>query len=133
MGPCASFRLAWPSSSVLIPFFVADPDLTSLGESQAREANDLWKREIEAHIPVPQKMYCSPLTRALHTHAITFDGIPIDKGIKAIVVEVVLLYYLSASPQVLTARRIAERRTVFIHAINEGAGAISAPRSPTSS
>jgi broad specificity phosphatase PhoE len=71
-----------------IQLSVADPDLTALGKSQAASANDLWKTEVDAQIPLPQKMYSSPLTRALRTNAITFDGIPFRNGVKTVVVEV---------------------------------------------
>ncbi|KAH8106393.1 phosphoglycerate mutase [Phellopilus nigrolimitatus] len=52
-----------------------DPLLTSLGEDQARDANALWKEELKADIPLPAKLYCSPLTRALRTCQLTFAGI----------------------------------------------------------
>ena len=58
----------------------ADPELTALGESQAVAAHEAWKSELEFGLPIPGRLYCSPLTRALHTYEITFDGIlPDDK------------------------------------------------------
>jgi len=53
----------------------ADPELTSLGESQAVVAHEAWKSELEFGLPIPGQLYCSPLTRALRTYEITFDGI----------------------------------------------------------
>ncbi|KIY47419.1 phosphoglycerate mutase-like protein [Fistulina hepatica ATCC 64428] len=56
-----------------------DPELTTLGMEQARDVNSLWKQEIsEGALPLPDKAYCSPLTRALSTHMITFDGLMKD-------------------------------------------------------
>jgi len=52
-----------------------DPELTQLGISQATCAHDAWKEELAFRIPLPDKMYCSPLTRAIRTHEIIFRGI----------------------------------------------------------
>ncbi|KAH8106394.1 phosphoglycerate mutase [Phellopilus nigrolimitatus] len=52
-----------------------DPRLTALGEDQARDANALWKQELQAGIPLPAKLYCSPMTRALQTCQFTFAGV----------------------------------------------------------
>lgn len=53
----------------------ADPLLTDLGKDQARLAHEAWVTELSNGLPLPHKFYCSPMTRALHTHSITFDGI----------------------------------------------------------
>ncbi|KAG1735029.1 histidine phosphatase superfamily [Suillus lakei] len=53
-----------------------DPELTTLGKDQAKSAHDAWKQERGFNIPLPGKLYCSPLTRAIHTNKITFDSIP---------------------------------------------------------
>ncbi|KAL0960422.1 hypothetical protein HGRIS_005465 [Hohenbuehelia grisea] len=52
-----------------------DAELTDLGKGQAQAAGQAWKTELAAGIPLPGKFYCSPLTRALSTSQITFDGI----------------------------------------------------------
>jgi broad specificity phosphatase PhoE len=52
-----------------------DPELTMLGKDQAKAAHDAWKQERKFDIPIPGKLYCSPLTRAIHTNKITFDSI----------------------------------------------------------
>ncbi|KAG2361454.1 histidine phosphatase superfamily [Suillus spraguei] len=52
-----------------------DPELTTLGKEQAKAAHDAWKQECKFNIPIPGKLYCSPLTRAIHTNKITFDSI----------------------------------------------------------
>ncbi|KAJ7085201.1 histidine phosphatase superfamily [Mycena belliarum] len=52
-----------------------DPELTALGIEQAASVNEVWKAELRANIPLPDRMYCSPMTRALHTNAITFAGV----------------------------------------------------------
>lgn len=52
-----------------------DPELTKLGKEQARLAQNVWKEELNFCIPVPGKLYCSPLSRAVRTSTITFDSI----------------------------------------------------------
>ncbi|KAG2073636.1 phosphoglycerate mutase [Suillus decipiens] len=52
-----------------------DPELTTLGKEQAKAAHHAWKQERKFNIPIPGKLYCSPLTRAIHTNKITFDSI----------------------------------------------------------
>jgi len=64
-----------------------DPELTALGESQARIQNSLWKTEMAAGIPVPQKGYCSPLTRAMRTAVISLDGVILNTHENVVVVE----------------------------------------------
>ncbi|KAF9262314.1 phosphoglycerate mutase-like protein [Marasmius fiardii PR-910] len=54
-----------------------DAELTPLGKEQAQAVNTEWKSELEFNIPVPKKRYSSPMTRALNTYTITFDGIPV--------------------------------------------------------
>jgi len=54
---------------------VADPRLTAIGEEQACNAHTAWEREILRGVPIPQKFYCSPLTRAIRTLELTFEGI----------------------------------------------------------
>lgn len=49
-----------------------DPELTPLGKEQARTVNAIWKQEIEAGMPLPISLYCSPFTRALDTLRISF-------------------------------------------------------------
>ncbi|KAK2464588.1 hypothetical protein APHAL10511_003377 [Amanita phalloides] len=53
----------------------ADAYLTPYGEQQAVKARDAWKGELPFGIPVPDKMYCSPLTHALRTHEMTFGDV----------------------------------------------------------
>ncbi|KAJ7132667.1 histidine phosphatase superfamily [Mycena filopes] len=52
-----------------------DPELTNLGKDQAARVNHLWKEELGAGIPLPEKLYCSPMTRAIQTNLITFEGV----------------------------------------------------------
>ncbi|KAF8340817.1 histidine phosphatase superfamily [Amanita rubescens] len=57
-----------------------DAELTPLGIAQANDARSAWKKELAFDAPLPDKMYCSPLTRASRTHQITFqDVIPSRK------------------------------------------------------
>ncbi|KAF8630862.1 hypothetical protein AX17_005221 [Amanita inopinata Kibby_2008] len=67
-----------------------DPELTELGVSQATDVRDAWKEELAFKMPLPDKLYCSPLTRALRTCQETFNGIIPQEEIamrKAIIVE----------------------------------------------
>jgi len=52
-----------------------DPQLTSLGIEQARSIQEMWKTESSYGLTPPDKLYCSPLTRALHTCDIMLDGV----------------------------------------------------------
>ncbi|KAH7341403.1 phosphoglycerate mutase [Rhizoctonia solani] len=62
--------------------FIADAKLTPLGETQATEVNALWKKELSRPsdpVPIPTKLFSSPLARALATLDLTFkDVIPND-------------------------------------------------------
>jgi len=63
-----------------------DPRLTAIGASQAKSAHAAWEREMLRSVPIPQKYYCSPLTRAILTLELTFvDVLPAD--IKPIIME----------------------------------------------
>ncbi|KAG8218974.1 histidine phosphatase superfamily [Butyriboletus roseoflavus] len=63
-----------------------DPDLTELGVEQAKDAHRAWKTELEYSIPLPEKLYCSPLRRAIKTNQITFEGL-LRPDLKATIVE----------------------------------------------
>jgi hypothetical protein len=69
----------------LIP--AADPRLTPIGEEQARSAHAAWEREILRGLPVPQRFYCSPLTRAIRTLQLTFEGV-LPADLKPLILEV---------------------------------------------
>ncbi|KAL5636640.1 hypothetical protein ACGC1H_000559 [Rhizoctonia solani] len=61
----------------------ADPPLTPLGEDQAKAMNKLWKAELqrsEDPIPLPTKLFCSPLSRALATMELTFGEFLLDNA-----------------------------------------------------
>ncbi|CEL55770.1 putative phosphomutase PMU1 OS=Saccharomyces cerevisiae (strain ATCC 204508 / S288c) GN=PMU1 PE=1 SV=1 [Rhizoctonia solani AG-1 IB] len=61
-----------------------DAKLTPLGETQAKDVNDIWKKELSRPgdpIPVPSKLFSSPLARALATLDLTFkDVLPKDEN-----------------------------------------------------
>ncbi|GAA5850732.1 hypothetical protein JCM3766R1_000188 [Sporobolomyces carnicolor] len=57
-----------------------DPELTPLGRSQARRMNAAWKKEIQAGVPLPAKLYSSPLSRAALTLDLTWKDLLIDNG-----------------------------------------------------
>ena len=69
------------------PLCAADPRLTAIGEEQARSAHAAWKREMLRGVPIPQKYYCSPLTRAIRTLELTFVDV-LPANIKPLIVEV---------------------------------------------
>ncbi|GAB1523137.1 Probable phosphoglycerate mutase pmu1 [Rhizoctonia solani] len=55
-----------------------DAKLTPLGETQAKAVNEIWKKELSRPgdpIPVPTRLFSSPLTRALATLDLTFKGV----------------------------------------------------------
>ncbi|KAG9317749.1 hypothetical protein JVU11DRAFT_1966 [Chiua virens] len=67
-------------------YSIADPHLTPLGEKQAQETHSAWVTERRFGVPLPEKFYTSPLTRAIRTHKITFDE-SIVSGIQTTIVE----------------------------------------------
>lgn len=62
-----------------------DPQLTPLGEAQARAINAGWKTQIADHAPVPQTLYSSPFRRAASTLDITWRDILLHKGVRPVV------------------------------------------------
>ena len=98
----------------------ADPELTQLGEQQARDACSAWETERRFGVPVPERLYTSPLTRAIRTNQITFDDTVVS-GLERTIMEVSLFipctYVLYAL--MLTRRcRTFANNTVFIPATN---------------
>lgn len=89
MGTCvagySSVSIRLRDLAFLIP--AADPRLTPIGEEQARSAHAAWEREILRGLPVPQRFYCSPLTRAIRTLQLTFEGI-LPADLKPLILEV---------------------------------------------
>ncbi|KAG6910375.1 hypothetical protein DXG01_011090 [Tephrocybe rancida] len=53
----------------------ADAEITDTGKAQAVAAGTVWKAELAAGLPLPGRFYVSPLSRALKTLEITFDGL----------------------------------------------------------
>ena len=81
--------------------YQADPELTSIGKDQVATVHKEWNAERPFGIPFPQKLYCSPLTRAMQSCEITFRDIV---NTRCVVVEVIfrirldfihLMYYLN--------------------------------------
>ncbi|KIM58756.1 hypothetical protein SCLCIDRAFT_16671 [Scleroderma citrinum Foug A] len=64
----------------------SDPALTPKGEGQADEAHAAWQEELQFGLPLPDKLYCSPLTRAIRTNQRTFSGL-LPAGRKTVIVE----------------------------------------------
>lgn len=54
-----------------------DPELTDLGDQQAKDNHNEWVNQVEKGIPVPNKnaFYVSPFTRSINTMFGTWDGI----------------------------------------------------------
>ncbi|KAJ7695584.1 phosphoglycerate mutase [Mycena olivaceomarginata] len=52
-----------------------DPGLTDAGKAHAAMIRDAWTAEIQAGLPIPESLYCSPLRRALETHDIIFGSL----------------------------------------------------------
>jgi len=63
-----------------------DPRLTAIGEEQARSAHAAWERELLNGAPVPQRFYCSPLTRAIRTLELTFESV-LPTHLKPVILE----------------------------------------------
>lgn len=53
-----------------------DAELTQLGIAQAEENNAAWKTQIESGVPLPQKLYSSPMRRSTATLNITWCVVP---------------------------------------------------------
>lgn len=64
-----------------------DPELTTIGKGQGVDAHDAWKAELAFGIPLPGKLYASPMTRALRTCELTFDGLLSDQNRRPTVLE----------------------------------------------
>ncbi|KAH7919281.1 phosphoglycerate mutase-like protein [Leucogyrophana mollusca] len=64
-----------------------DPELTATGEGQGRMAHAAWATELPFGIPLPENLYCSPLTRAIRTNILTFEGLIDAVGPKTVVLE----------------------------------------------
>lgn len=90
------------------PFFPADPDLTELGKSQAEAAHKAWVDELPSKIPLPQKFYSSPMTRAMLTHSITFKDIVAEEDRKTIVLEVRTVNDLSVVSLIFSRQNLRE-------------------------
>ncbi|PPQ72225.1 hypothetical protein CVT24_002353, partial [Panaeolus cyanescens] len=52
-----------------------DPQLTPLGTSQAQDIHRVMEQEAKEGLEAPHKRYCSPLTRAMRTCFIMYDGV----------------------------------------------------------
>ncbi|GJJ10383.1 hypothetical protein Clacol_004609 [Clathrus columnatus] len=57
-----------------------DPLLTDVGTEQAYNINSIWKQELSSGIPIPESFYVSPLSRAIQTVLISFEGIAFPSG-----------------------------------------------------
>lgn len=112
---------------------LADPELTPLGKAQAADANKLWKEEIRAGMPLPHKLYCSPFTRAIQTHQITFEDV-LPKELKTLIVEVCFeMTFFHECVMLNQNYRIAESTTSAILVMSGGLGHISKLHFPNTS
>jgi phosphohistidine phosphatase SixA len=98
--------------------YQADPELTSIGKDQAVVARNEWNAELPFGIALPQKLYCSPLTRAMQTCEITFQEINTRR---VIVVEVIPSIMYSHYPiYIQFETRTVVRRMAYILATSVG-------------
>ncbi|KAJ7496312.1 histidine phosphatase superfamily [Mycena galericulata] len=60
-----------------------DAELTATGKGEATNANRVWKEERSMGVPImlPERMYCSPMTRAMQTNEITFEGVSEQRAV----------------------------------------------------
>jgi len=65
-----------------------DAELSHLGIKQAQEANELWKKEVAAGLPLPSQLFSSPFVRAVETCKITFGDILIaNRKVRPFIIE----------------------------------------------
>lgn len=66
-----------------------DPLLTPLGVKQALAVNSAWKEQLEDDVPLPQRLYSSPLIRSAATLNLTWSDILIykEKGVTPLIRE----------------------------------------------
>ncbi|KZP29808.1 phosphoglycerate mutase-like protein [Athelia psychrophila] len=70
-----------------------DALLSDVGEQQARDVHAAWEVEISNGVPLPGKVYTSPLTRAMQTNAITFEGLYSGPAPTTVILENCREYY----------------------------------------
>lgn len=63
-----------------------DPELTPLGENQARDVNRAWRKQLAAaeaqvdHAPLPTRLFSSPFKRSCRTLQLSYEGILLPPG-----------------------------------------------------
>ena len=100
----------------------ADPELKQSGEQQARDARSAWETEQCFGVPVPERLYTSPLTRAIRTNQITFDDTMVS-GLERTIVEVSLFIpctYVLDALMLMRRCRTFTNNTVFILGMETG-------------
>ena len=102
---------------------IADPQLTPLGEQQAQEAHAAWDKERCFGIPLPEKLYTSPLRRAIRTHQVTFDDTILPLRSKAVIIEVNLVRQADVC-MMLTMRCTEHPRTQWRSYLRQAANAL---------
>lgn len=80
-------ELTRPTLARLANTLQADAELTDLGIAQAQAANAGWKTQLKDNIPLPQRLYSSPMRRSASTLDITWKDILLNKGVKPVVSE----------------------------------------------
>ncbi|KAJ6567992.1 histidine phosphatase superfamily [Mycena vulgaris] len=57
-----------------------DPALTAAGRAHATAIHEIWTTEVQAGLLLPERLYCSPLRRAMETNHIIFGSLlPVDQ------------------------------------------------------
>ena len=57
-----------------------DPELTDEGVEQAEQARAMWRATLQEGAPLPERLFCSPLRRALDTQIRTWRGLLSSDG-----------------------------------------------------
>lgn len=57
-----------------------DANLTGIGQGQALDVHELWQSTLPNGIPAPETYYVSPMTRAIETADLTFNGLSLPEN-----------------------------------------------------
>ena len=91
----------------------------------------MWVAELAAGLPLPDGLYCSPMTRAIRTCQLTFKDIVDFSERSPLILEVYLTSRLNPQ-RCLTPIRMPGRFMACIHAICVERDLIYSPASPSS-
>jgi broad specificity phosphatase PhoE len=94
----------------------SDAHLTGLGQDQAKNVHDLWRKLLAKGIPPPERYYVSPLTRTIETADLSFKELALgdDRSYKPQIKEVRVRVGEGGS-QRLTIGAVVERSAWCAH------------------